>query len=50
MGCGVGRHCVYLVNNGFNVVGVDISRSALRIAKRWAEKEMLTNVFFVQLQ
>lgn len=44
LGCGVGRHSVFLAKNGFDVVGVDVSRSALRMAKRWVCKEKLGNV------
>jgi len=48
LGCGVGRHCVYLAKNGIDVVGVDTSSSALSLAKRWAEEEKLKNVAFVR--
>jgi len=44
LGCGVGRHCVYLAENGFEVVGLDVSVSALRTAKEWIRKKKLTNV------
>ncbi|MDH5460280.1 MAG: methyltransferase domain-containing protein, partial [Candidatus Bathyarchaeota archaeon] len=30
LGCGAGRHCVYLAKNGFDAIGVEISESALR--------------------
>ena len=39
LGCGVGRHCVYLSTKGFDVVGVDTSRNALRMAKGWSDVE-----------
>ena len=39
LGCGVGRHSVYLAAKGFDVVGVDASRNALGIAKGWADAE-----------
>jgi len=39
LGCGVGRNAVYLGKEGFDVVGVDISRSALKKAKGWSESE-----------
>lgn len=48
LGCGTGRHCVYLAKNGFSVVGVDVSKSALRMANKWIRKERLTNVAFMQ--
>lgn len=47
MGCGIGRHCVYLAKKGFRVIGVDVSKSALKMAKQWARKERLKNVFFI---
>lgn len=44
LGCGVGRHCVYLAKNDFNVVGVDISMTALKMANEWRKEEKLKNV------
>jgi len=48
LGCGAGRHCIYLAKNGFDVVGVDVSQSALKMAKAWVRKERLTNVAFMR--
>jgi len=48
LGCGTGRHCVYLAKNSFDVVGVDVSVSALKMAKQWVREENLKNVTFVQ--
>ena len=48
MGCGTGRHCVYLARNKFVVIGVDASETALRMAKRWVRKERLSSVTFVR--
>jgi len=47
LGCGTGRHCIYLAKKGFDVIGVDVSKSALKMAKEWALKEKLKNVSFV---
>ena len=47
LGCGLGRHCIYLAENGFDVVGLDVSGSALRTAKEWLRKERLTNIEFI---
>lgn len=33
LGCGTGRHTLYLLKNGFDVYGCDSSKSALEIAK-----------------
>jgi len=48
LGCGVGRHTVCLAKNDFDVIGVDVSKSALRIAKEWVKKENLERVALVQ--
>ena len=41
LGCGTGRHTIYLLENGFKVYGCDASESALNIAK-----EIIKNVEF----
>lgn len=46
LGCGAGRSSIYLANRGFDVVGVDVSKSALKLASKWAEKEKLRAVTF----
>lgn len=33
VGCGVGRHVLYLQNEGYNVVGIDSSKYLIKIAK-----------------
>jgi len=48
LGCGAGRHSVYLAHQGFSVIGVDVSRSALKITGKWARKEKLTDVALVR--
>jgi len=47
MGCGVGRHCVYLAKKGFHVVGIDTSRNAVRMAEAWSGIERTANVAFL---
>ena len=37
LGCGVGRYSIYLANEGFNVLGIDFSKSALKLAKKWSQ-------------
>ena len=39
LGCGSGRHLVHLTREGFRVVGMDFSPSALRLTKEWVEEE-----------
>jgi ubiquinone/menaquinone biosynthesis C-methylase UbiE len=48
LGCGAGRHCVFLAKEGFNVVGIDFSKSSLKIAGEWVRREKLENVDFVR--
>jgi len=48
LGCGAGRHCVYLAKNNFDVVGVDISMNALKMANEWRKKEKLKNIRLIQ--
>lgn len=44
LGCGVGRNSIYLAREGFNVVGIDISRGALKKTKMWSKIEGFQNV------
>ena len=44
LGCGVGRNTIYLAKQGFSVIGIDISKNALKKAKSWSEIEGITNV------
>jgi SAM-dependent methyltransferase len=39
LGCGSGRHTIYLAKQGFNVYGIDISKSGIEITKNWLNKE-----------
>jgi len=39
LGCGAGNNVIYLAQYGFNVTGVDISESAIKIAKRSASEK-----------
>ncbi len=39
--CGAGTNSIFLAKQGFDVVGIDISKSAVKIAKRRADKERL---------
>lgn len=41
VGCGEGGVTIYLARQGFETVGVDFSREALRLARRAAERENL---------
>ena len=39
LGCGNGRHTIYLEKEGFQIVGMDISTSGLRLTQDWQTKE-----------
>jgi len=39
LGCGSGRHLVYLAKHNFNVYGIDIAKSGIKIAKDWLKEE-----------
>jgi len=41
LGCGSGRHLVYLAKRGFDAYGIDIARHGIKIAKDWLKKERL---------
>jgi SAM-dependent methyltransferase len=41
LGCGSGRHLVYLAKHGFDVYGIDIAKHGIRIAKKWLKDEKL---------
>ena len=41
LGCGSGRHVIFLAKHGFNVYGFDIANEGIKIAKQWLKKEKL---------
>jgi len=41
LGCGSGRHVIYLTKHGFDVYGIDIAPRGIKIAKEWLKKEKL---------
>ena len=42
LGCGTGRHVVYLSRLGFDVYGFDVSHQALSMTQEWLDEENLT--------
>jgi len=44
LGCGAGRNSIYLGKEGFCVVGIDISQSALKKTKVWSKTEGIPNL------
>jgi cyclopropane fatty-acyl-phospholipid synthase-like methyltransferase len=47
LGCGTGREVIYLAQNGFEVIGVDISPTAIAMAQTAAEKARVSAKFIV---
>lgn len=41
LGCGTGRHIVFLAKNGFEVYGIDIAEQGINITKHWLKEEKL---------
>jgi len=41
VGCGTGRHLVYLAKKGFEMYGIDIAEHGLKIARKWLREEGL---------
>lgn len=41
LGCGSGRHIVYLAKNGFDAYGIDIAEEGIKIARNWLKDEKL---------
>jgi len=48
LGCGAGRHTVYLTKIGFFVVGSDISTTGLNLSEKWLGKERIKNYCLVE--
>lgn len=46
LGCGTGRHSLFLANNGFFVYAIDISKTGIEILKRNAKKQGLKNISY----
>ncbi len=47
LGCGTGNNALYLVSRGFDVTGIDISPSAIRIAKENSANKGIKSKFVV---
>lgn len=45
LGCGSGRHTVYLAKRGFEVYGFDIAPEGIKITRNWLKKERLKASF-----
>jgi 2-polyprenyl-3-methyl-5-hydroxy-6-metoxy-1,4-benzoquinol methylase len=47
LGCGAGNYAIYLASIGFDVTGVDLSPTAIKIAKENAKKKGVTSNFLI---
>lgn len=47
LGCGIGNYAIYLANKGFTVIGIDISTTAIAIAKRNANEKNVKCDFLI---
>lgn len=45
LGCGTGRHLVFLAKKGFDVYGIDIAEEGVKQAKQWLKDEELNANF-----
>ena len=41
LGCGSGRHLIYLAKHGFAVYGIDLAETGIKIAKDWLDEKNL---------
>jgi cyclopropane fatty-acyl-phospholipid synthase-like methyltransferase len=41
LGCGSGRHLIYLSKNDFDIYGIDIAKHGIEISKKWLKEESL---------
>ncbi len=39
LGFGIGRHTIFFAKNGFNVYGIDPSKSGYEFANKWSKQE-----------
>lgn len=47
LGCGSGRHVIFLAKKGFDVYGIDIAKHGIEIAKKWLKEEKLEAILKV---
>ncbi len=45
LGCGAGNYAIWLAKNGFKVTGIDLSESAVKLARKQAKQENVKCIF-----
>ena len=48
IGCGYGKHSIYLAENKFNVTSIDINAQAIEWLKRYIDRKSITNITLIQ--
>lgn len=48
LGCGYGKHSIYLAENNFEVVSMDINKQALEWLKRYIKRKSINNITLIQ--
>lgn len=48
LGCGTGERTIYLAKRGFEIIGVDISKTAIEHARRFADEAGVQIKFYIQ--
>ncbi|KAF5083760.1 Methyltransferase domain protein [anaerobic digester metagenome] len=44
LGCGIGRHIIYLEGMGIDAYGIDLSTNAIKLAQKWANEEKIRDI------
>jgi ubiquinone/menaquinone biosynthesis C-methylase UbiE len=48
IGCGYGKHSIYLAENNFNVTSIDINAQAIEWLKRYIDRKSISNITLIQ--
>lgn len=48
IGCGYGKHSIYLAENNFNVTSIEINAQAIEWLKRYIDRKSISNITLIQ--